>query len=180
MDNATYGEVIVAKESLINKRGSALTIFRKNNVGYVFQQYGLLPNLTVRENVEIGSNLQNDKDKKLPIDELLQTIGMYEYRNKFPYELSGGQQQRVSIARSLAKNPNLLFGDEPTGAVDEKTSKEILQLFKEVNNKFGNTVIIVTHNPLIAKLATTVIKVNNGKIEKVIKNNNPKTVDQVD
>jgi putative ABC transport system ATP-binding protein len=174
MDNATYGDVIVANESLINKHGSKLTLFRKKNVGFVFQQYGLLPNLTVKENVEIGSYLQDDKTKRINIDELLKMIGMYEYRNKLPAELSGGQQQRTSIARSVAKNPNILFGDEPTAAVDEATSKQILQLFIDINKKYSCTVILVTHNAKIAELATKVVHVQNGKIKNVVINKKPK------
>jgi putative ABC transport system ATP-binding protein len=179
MDNATYGEVIVAGESLINKRDSALTSFRKRNVGYVFQQYGLLPNLNVRENVEIGANLQKNDSKKIDIDELLKVLGIFDFRKKLPYELSGGQQQRVSIARSLAKNPNVLFGDEPTGAIDEKNTKEILTLFKKTNKKYKTTIIIVTHNNLIAEMADTVIKFNDGKVSQILHNPNPKTVEEI-
>ncbi|GMO13603.1 MAG: hypothetical protein Ta2E_03210 [Mycoplasmoidaceae bacterium] len=179
MDNASYGEVVVCGESLINKSGSALTKFRKAHVGYVFQQYGLLPNLTVRENVEIGYNLQEDKNRRIDVDEILDAVGMYGFSDKFPYELSGGQQQRVSIARSISKNPTLLFGDEPTGAVDEKTSKEVLELFSKVNKKYGSTVIIVTHNPLIGQMADKVIKFANGNISEIITNHHPKKVDEI-
>ncbi|GHU31024.1 hypothetical protein FACS1894166_01720 [Bacilli bacterium] len=176
MDTATYGITVVNNLNLISMTQAQLTAFRKDNIGYVFQQYGLLPNLTVRENVEIGANLQSDKTKRIPIDDLLRTVGIFEHRNKFPHELSGGQQQRVSIARSVAKNPNLIFGDEPTGAVDEEMSKQIMQLFVDVNKKYKTTIIIVTHNIILAGLATKVIKVANGKIDKVILNDHPRKV----
>lgn len=179
MDNATYGRTIICNNNLINFSTSELTNFRRDNIGYVFQQYGLLPNLTIRENVEIGSNLQTNKNKKIDIDELLKTIGIYDHRNKFPNELSGGQQQRVSIARSIAKNPNIIFGDEPTGAIDEKMSKQVMQLFLDINKKYKTTIVIVTHNPIFASLATTVIKVSDGNISEIIKNSKPKSVEQL-
>ncbi len=180
MDKATYGRTIVNSNNLIKMTDNQLTQFRRDNIGYIFQQYGLLPNLTVRENVEIGWNLQTDKTKRLDIDELLKTVGMSEHAKKFPYELSGGQQQRVSVARSMAKNPAIVFGDEPTGAVDEEMSKQILQLFVDINKKFNTTVIIVTHNPIFAGLATRVIKVNSGCIAQNYINKNRKTVNQLD
>lgn len=180
MDKATYGKTIVNSNNLIKMNDSQLTQFRKDNIGYIFQQYGLLPNLTVRENVEIGWNLQSDRSKRLDIDELLRTVGMLEHAGKFPHELSGGQQQRVSVARSMAKNPAIVFGDEPTGAVDEEMSKQILQLFVDINEKFKTTVIIVTHNPIFADLATRVIKVNSGLIAQNYENKERKTVAQLD
>jgi putative ABC transport system ATP-binding protein len=180
MDTATYGITVVNNVNLISMTQAQLTNFRRDNIGYVFQQYGLLPNLTVRENVEIGANLQTDKEKRIDIDDLLRTVGIYEHRNKFPHELSGGQQQRVSIARSVAKNPSLIFGDEPTGAVDEEMSKQIMQLFVDVNKKYKTTIIIVTHNIILSGLATKVIKVHNGRIDKVILNDHPKKVLDLD
>lgn len=180
MDKATYGRTIVNGNNLIKMNDNQLTEFRKNNIGYIFQQYGLLPNLNVKENVEIGWNLQSDKSKRLDIDELLKTVGMSEHARKFPHELSGGQQQRVSVARSMAKNPAIVFGDEPTGAVDEEMSKQILQLFVDINKKFNTTVIIVTHNPIFADLATRVIKVNSGLIAQNYVNKKRKTVEQLD
>lgn len=180
MDKATYGRTIVNSNNLIKMNDSQLTQFRKDNIGYIFQQYGLLPNLNVRENVEIGWNLQSDKSKRLDIDEILKTVGMAEHAKKFPHELSGGQQQRVSVARSMAKNPAIVFGDEPTGAVDEEMSKQILQLFVDINKQFNTTVIIVTHNPIFADLATRVIKVNSGYIAQNYENKVRKTVEQLD
>jgi putative ABC transport system ATP-binding protein len=180
MDKATYGRTMIAGVDLINKNSSQLTKFRKEKLGYIFQQYGLLPNLTVRENVEIGANLQKDKSKRMDIDELLRTIGIFEHSSNFPHQLSGGQQQRVSIARSMAKNPALIFGDEPTGAIDEEMSKHIMQLFVDINKKFKTTLIILTHNPILAGLATSVIKLNNGKIAYIIKNHTPKQVNELE
>lgn len=180
MDNATYGQTIVNGYNLIKMSDTQLTNFRRDNIGYIFQQYGLLPNLNVKENVEIGWNLQSDKSKRLDIDELLKTVSMSEHAKKFPHELSGGQQQRVSVARSMAKNPAIVFGDEPTGAVDEEMSKQILQLFVDINKKFNTTVIIVTHNPIFADLATRVIKVNSGTIAANYENTNRKSVSELD
>lgn len=179
LDNASYGKVIVANENLIDYSQMELTQFRRVNIGYVFQQYGLLPNLTVRENIEIGQNLQFNKTRRLDIDEILKAIGIDQQANRYPNELSGGQQQRVSIARSVAKNPNILFGDEPTGAVDEKMSKEIMRLFIDFNKKYKTTIIIVTHNPILAQLATTVVNVGNGTISSVEHNAHPKSVDEI-
>ncbi|MBQ0045582.1 MAG: ABC transporter ATP-binding protein [Mycoplasma sp.] len=180
MDKATYGKTIVNSNNLIKMTDNQLTQFRKDNIGYIFQQYGLLPNLNVRENVEIGWNLQSDKSKRLNIDDLLKTVGMSEHAKKFPYELSGGQQQRVSVARSMAKNPAIVFGDEPTGAVDEEMSKQILQLFVDINKNYNTTVIIVTHNPIFADLASRVIKVNSGYIAQNYENKKRKSVEELD
>ena len=179
MDNATFGDTIVAGENLIDYPASKLTLFRRNNIGYVFQQYGLLPNLTVKENIEIGQNLQENKSKIIPIDEILKAIGLETQANKYPNELSGGQQQRVSIARSVAKNPNILFGDEPTGAIDEEMSKNIMNLFIDINKRYHTTIIIVTHNPILAEIATMVINVASGTISSIKINKKPKIVEEL-
>ena len=179
MDNATYGDTIIAGENLIDYNQSMLTTFRRNNIGYVFQQYGLLPNLTVKENIQIGQNLQHNRSRFISIDEILKSIGLESQANKYPNELSGGQQQRVSIARSIAKNPNILFGDEPTGAIDQQTSKNIMNLFVDINKKYKTTIVIVTHNPILAELATMVIYVSDGTVSKIKYNSKPKTVEEL-
>ncbi len=179
MDNATYGDTIIAGENLIDYNQSMLTTFRRNNIGYVFQQYGLLPNLTVKENIQIGQNLQHNRSRFISIDEILKSIGLESQASKYPNELSGGQQQRVSIARSIAKNPNILFGDEPTGAIDQQTSKNIMNLFVDINKKYKTTIVIVTHNPILAELATMVIYVSDGTISKIKYNSKPKTVEEL-
>lgn len=179
MDRASLGKTIVANTNLIVLNDNQLTEFRRMNVGYIFQQYGLLPNLTVKENIEIGAYLQKDSTKRLDIDELLKKTGMYEYRNKMPTELSGGQQQRVSILRGIAKNPRIIFGDEPTGALDEEMAQNVLEQFVDINKKYKTTLIIVTHNPLIAEIASVVIHIGDGRIKNIIYNEHPKSVSEV-
>lgn len=144
-----------------------MTKFRKKNLGFIFQTYNLLEHLNVRENVLVGSNLGKTK---VDIDEILEVVGMKKHSKKYMYELSGGEQQRVSIARALAKQPTVMFCDEPTGALDEKTGKKVLESLIEANEKFGTTLIIVTHNPGIALIGDRVIKMNSGKIVQEIQN----------
>ena len=140
-----------------------LTRYRRKHLGYVFQMYNLIPNLNVKENIEVGAYLS---DSPLDIDDLLHTLGLYEHRHKLPNQLSGGQQQRTSIGRAIVKNPDILLCDEPTGALDYHTSKEILKLIEDVNQKYGNTVIMVTHNDAIKNMADRVVKLRDGAIRK--------------
>ncbi|AHB99350.1 ABC transporter ATP-binding protein [Mycoplasmoides gallisepticum S6] len=179
MDRASSGITFVANKNLIGFSDTQLTKFRQENIGYIFQQYGLLPNLNVKENIEVGAFLQRDASKRKDIDELLKNIGMYEQRNKLPTELSGGQQQRVSIARAIAKNPTVIFGDEPTGALDGEMTQVVLEEFVQINKKNKTTLIIVTHNPLIADIATMVIRVGDGTIKSITRNENPKSVKEI-
>ena len=140
-----------------------LTQYRRKHLGYVFQMYNLIPNLNVRENIEVGAYLS---DHPLDIEELLNTLGLAEHWNKLPNQLSGGQQQRTAIGRAIVKNPDILLCDEPTGALDYNTSKEILKLIEDVNRKYGNTVIMVTHNDAIRNMADRVVKLRDGQIRK--------------
>lgn len=179
LDRASSGIVNVAGKNLICFSDAELTKFRKDNVGYVFQQYGLLPNLTVKENIEIGQQLQTDKSKRKPIEDIVRSVGLLDHINKFPHQLSGGQQQRVSIARAFAKNPTILFGDEPTGAIDEEMSKMVLKEFVNINKEYKTTIIIVTHNPIFADLGSLVIRIKDGSIHQCIRNENPKSVDEL-
>lgn len=148
-------------ERMADMKEKRLTIYRRKHLGYVFQMYNLIPNLTVRENIEVGAYLS---DKPLDVNELLHTLGLYEHRNKLPNQLSGGQQQRTAIGRAIVKNPDILLCDEPTGALDYKTSKEILKLIETVNEKYGNTIIMVTHNDAIKDMATRVVRLKDGMI----------------
>ena len=233
LDRASEGVVNVINTNLINLTNDELTVFRRKNIAYIFQQYGLLPNLKVKENIEIGAflNKNNIKDIKkqnlrfmkkseniifhlvhvsnidfnfysysniintsdiylvvqyfmltnkflaisfkndnesISVDEAMEIFGISHIKDKFPSQLSGGQQQRVSIARAICKNAKILFADEPTGAVDEEMSDIILDAFKMINKRFKTTIIIVTHNPQIATLATKVVYFNNGKIQKIV------------
>lgn len=179
LDRASDGLTNVNGVDLINLNDRELTKFRQDNVGYVFQQYGLLPNLTVKENVEMGAELQKDKTKKKNVLEILESVGMADHLNKFPHQLSGGQQQRVSIARAFAKNPTILFGDEPTGAIDEEMSRMVLKEFVQINKNYKTTVIIVTHNPIFEGLGTLIVKIKDGQVHQLIRNENPKTVDEL-
>lgn len=153
-----------------------MTKFRKKRLGFIFQTYNLLEHLNVRENVLVGSRLGKTK---VNIDGILEVVGLTKHRNKYMHELSGGEQQRVSIARALAKQPDVMFCDEPTGALDEKTGKIVLESLIEANQKFGTTLIIVTHNPGIALIGDKIIKMNSGKIVESITNEkrtNPKDI----
>lgn len=146
-----------------------LTQYRRKHLGYVFQMYNLIPNLTVRENIELGAYLS---DNPLDIDELMATLGIIDQADKLPSQLSGGQQQRTSIGRAIVKNPDILLCDEPTGALDYNTSKEILKLLEDVNQKYGNTVIMVTHNDAIKNMADRVFTLRDGEIRKNYINEN--------
>lgn len=146
-----------------------LTRYRRKHLGYVFQMYNLIPNLNVKENVEVGAYLSDDP---LDVDELLKTLGLYEHRHKLPNQLSGGQQQRTSIGRAIVKNPDILLCDEPTGALDYNTSKEILKLIEDVNQKYGNTIIMVTHNDAIKNMADRTVKLRDGMIRRNVVNEN--------
>ena len=163
IDNADDGYIAINGEKTIDMNEKSLTRYRRKHLGYVFQFYNLIPNLTVKENIEVGAYLS---DSPLEINELLKTLGLYEHKDKIPSQLSGGQQQRTAIGRAIIKNPDILLCDEPTGALDYKTSKEILKLIEDVNKKYGNTVIMVTHNDAIKKMADRVIKLRDGEIRK--------------
>ena len=144
-----------------------LSLYRRNHLGYIFQMYNLIPNLTVRENIEVGAYLSKHP---LDIDSLLETLGLTQHQNKLPNQLSGGQQQRTSIGRAIVKNPDVLLCDEPTGALDYHTSKDILQLLETVNQKYGTTIVMVTHNAAMQYMADIVVKLRDGTIRKVIQN----------
>ena len=154
-----------------------LSNYRRNHLGYVFQFYNLIPNLTARENIEVGAYLSK---QPLDIDDLIETLGLTEHQHKLPNQLSGGQQQRVSIGRAIVKNPDLLLCDEPTGALDYKTSKEILGLISEVNKKYQSTIIIVTHNDAIKNMADTVITLRDGAVRDAYHNNVKTSVADLD
>lgn len=161
IDSADSGYISIGGDKLEEMSEKKLTQYRRKHLGYVFQMYNLIGNLNVKENIEVGAYLS---DHALDIDELLHTLGLYEHRYKLPNQLSGGQQQRVSIGRAIVKNPDILLCDEPTGALDYHTSKEILKLIEDVNVKYGNTVIMVTHNEAIRHMADHVIKLRDGEV----------------
>lgn len=178
MDTPTEGSIKIDGEEISKYTESKLSEYRAENIGFIFQFYNILPTLTVLENVELVKDIvKNGNDSK----EAIKAVGLEQHMNKFPNQLSGGEQQRVSIARAIAKNPKLLLCDEPTGALDSKTGVEVLKLLKKQcdGNNGANTVIIVTHNSLFADIADTVIRVKNGEIESVTKNENPKNIDEV-
>lgn len=169
IDDADEGYISIDGEKTADMNEKRLTQYRRKHLGYVFQMYNLIPNLTVRENIEVGAYLS---DKALDTDEILNTLGLADHADKKPNQLSGGQQQRTSIGRALIKNPDILLCDEPTGALDYNTSKDILKLIEDVNKKYGNTVIMVTHNDAIQNMADRVIKLRDGQIRDNIVNNN--------
>lgn len=161
IDRADSGDILIDGERMADMNAKALTLYRRRHLGYIFQMYNLIPNLTVRENIEVGAYLSR---RPLDVDELLHLLGLWDHRGKLPNQLSGGQQQRTSIGRAIVKNPDILLCDEPTGALDYKTSKEILKLIETVNQKYGNTVIMVTHNDAIRLMADRVVRLRDGAI----------------
>ena len=163
IDQADDGYIAIDGERTGDMSEKELTLYRRKHLGYVFQMYNLIPNLSIRENIEVGAYLS---DNPLDVDDLMKTLGLYEHRNKLPNQLSGGQQQRTAIGRAIVKNPDILLCDEPTGALDYNTSKEILKLIEQVNQKYGNTVIMVTHNDAIKNMADRVVKLRDGQIRK--------------
>lgn len=161
IDQADSGDIRIRGERMADMNEKALTLYRRKHLGYIFQMYNLIPNLTIRENIEVGAYLS---EKPLDVDELLHTLGLYDHRKKLPNQLSGGQQQRTAIGRAIVKNPDILLCDEPTGALDYATSKEILKLIETVNQKYGNTIIMVTHNDAIQNMADRVVRLRDGHI----------------
>lgn len=167
IDGADAGSITIQGERLEDMKEKKLSLYRRKHLGYIFQMYNLIPNLTVRENIEVGVYLS---DRPLDVDELLHTLGLYEHQRKLPNQLSGGQQQRTAIGRAIVKNPDILLCDEPTGALDYNTSKEILKLIETVNHKYGNTIVMVTHNDAIKDMADRVVKLRDGMIRRNYQN----------
>ena len=167
IDGADEGSITIEGERLEDMTEKKLSMYRRKHLGYIFQMYNLIPNLTVRENIEVGAYLS---EQPLDVDELLHTLGLYEHQRKLPNQLSGGQQQRAAIGRAIVKNPDILLCDEPTGALDYHTSKEILKLIETVNQRYGNTIIMVTHNDAIKDMADRVVKLRDGMIRKNYRN----------
>ena len=177
IDAADEGYISINGEKTADMNEKALTLYRRKHLGYIFQMYNLIPNLNIKENIEVGAYLS---DNPLDVDDLLKTLGLYEHRHKLPNQLSGGQQQRTAIGRAIVKNPDILLCDEPTGALDYNTSKEILQLIEDVNKKYGNTIIMVTHNDAIKQMAERVVKLRDGMIRKNYLNETKLTAAELD
>ncbi|TCI46099.1 ABC transporter ATP-binding protein [Exiguobacterium sp. SH3S2] len=167
LDTVTSGNITFDDTVLTDLSPEQMTAFRRDHLGFIFQQYNLLQNLTVYENIQIGADLST---QPLGIDELLEQVGLSPSRDKYPYQLSGGEQQRVSVARSLAKNPSIIFCDEPTGSLDEDNSKKVLELLERLNTTYGKTVVVITHNTGISAMADDVIKMNSGRIVELTHN----------
>lgn len=177
MEQATSGDILIDDKNLSKLNEKELTDYRRNDVGFVFQFYNLIPNLTALENVELASEIS---ENSLKAEEVLDEVGLSKRHDNFPSQLSGGEQQRVAIARALAKNPKILLCDEPTGALDYKTGKNILKLLQDASRKLGATVIIITHNSLIKPMADTVIELRDGKIVENYENTNPVSVEDLE
>lgn len=177
IDAADEGYISINGEKTADMNEKALTLYRRKHLGYIFQMYNLIPNLNIKENIEVGAYLS---DNPLDVDDLLKTLGLYEHRHKLPNQLSGGQQQRTAIGRAIVKNPDILLCDEPTGALDYNTSKEILQLIEDVNKKYGNTIIMVTHNDAIKQMSDRVVKLRDGMIRKNYLNETKLTAEELD
>lgn len=177
MDEATSGNFIINGIDVTKLKGKELIKYRRNDIGFVFQFYNLIQNLTALENVELSVQLCKDHLKP---EKILKKVGLKDRMNNFPSQLSGGEQQRVAIARAIAKNPRVLLCDEPTGALDYKTGKQILKLLEDTCHKENMTVIIVTHNSAIADMADKVIKFKSGQVEEIYLNHNPRPIESIE
>lgn len=177
MDTATSGDVLVDGKNIATLKGKNLIKYRREDIGFVFQFYNLVPNLTAKENVELATQICKDS---LDVDSVIEKVGLENRKNNFPSQLSGGEQQRVAIARAIAKNPKLLLCDEPTGALDYKTGKQILKLLENTCRKEKMTVIIITHNTAIAPMADKVIHFKNGTAESIEINENPMPIENIE
>ena len=175
LEKLDQGEVLYDGENIVSLSESQLTKFRKDHIAFIFQQYYLLQELTVEQNVKMGAHLAKNQDY-LPI---IEAMGLKEKLHQYPSELSGGEQQRVAIARALAKKPKVLFLDEPTGALDEETGRQILSYIAQMKKELGFTLVMVTHNEHIAQLANTVVRVNSGQIQDITVNEEPKSVEEI-
>lgn len=177
LDSPTSGQIIVDGKDISTLTSDELAAYRAVTVGFVFQFYNLIPTLTVKENVELVNEIAPNA---LPVEKMIEEVGLIDHLNNFPSELSGGEQQRVSIARALAKNPQILLCDEPTGALDSETGVLVLKLLLKMAKGYGKTIVIVTHNQNIAKMADVIIRVKNGKIKSVEEQDHPLNADEVD
>lgn len=177
MDRATSGSVFVNEKEITSLTNKQLIQYRRNDIGFVFQFYNLVQNLTAKENVELATQLCSDA---LNVDEILDKVGLKDRKDNFPSQLSGGEQQRVAIARAIAKNPKLLLCDEPTGALDYKTGKQILKLLQDTCRREKMTVVIITHNTAIAPMADKVIHFKNGTAENIVINEKPISIDKIE
>lgn len=167
LDNPTSGIITIDGETISSMTAKELTKFRRNNLGFIFQQYNLLQTLSVRENVEVGREVSQDP---FTVEEIIEQVGLTSNIDKYPYQLSGGEQQRVSIARAVVKKPKIMFCDEPTGALDEENAKEILGVIQTLNETYGTTVVLITHNPSIGVMADRIVKLNSGELVEIIQN----------
>jgi putative ABC transport system ATP-binding protein len=175
LEHAEGGEIIYDGNDITTLSDSRLTEFRKKNIGFIFQQYYLLPNMDVAKNVKMGADLAANKEYRT----IIEAVGLGNKLHKYPSELSGGEQQRVSVARALAKKPKVLFLDEPTGALDEQTGRQVLDYISKLQNEYGFTIVMVTHNLNIAEMAKTVIKMNSGRISEIYSNDTQKNAYEI-
>ena len=177
IDQADQGDIYINQDAMSLMKGKDLTVYRRKHLGYIFQMYNLIPNLTVRENIEVGAYLSKDS---LDVDYVIEMLGLRDQQNKLPSQLSGGQQQRTAIGRAVVKNPDILLCDEPTGALDYHTSKDILQLIEKANETYGSTVLMVTHNDAIAGMADRIVHLKDGQIIRNEVNHNKLTARELE
>ncbi len=176
LDVPTDGYIKIGDEVISDMNTKELTLFRRKNIGFIFQRYNLLQALSVRENVDVGREIS---DTPLEVEDVIDQVGLLNMIDKYPYQLSGGEQQRVSIARAVVKNPKIMFCDEPTGALDEENAKGVLGVLQNMNETYGTTLVLITHNPNIAVMADRVIKLNNGQVVDIKENKTKKRASEI-